>query len=84
VTSLSEGDSSITVADPGTGTVTFTLDGTVRWLSTGNIIRPNANNTVSLGTASYQWAEVNAVSININGVPAASTDDAVSMAIALG
>ena len=84
VTSLTEGDSSIAVADSGTGTVTFTLDGTVRWLATGNTIRPNANNTVSLGTSVYQWAEVNAVSININGVPAASTDDAVSLAIALG
>lgn len=84
VVSLAEGDSSVTVADVGTGTVTFTLDGTARWLSTGNTIRPNANNTVSLGTASYQWANVNAVAININGVPAASTDDATALAIALG
>jgi hypothetical protein len=84
VVSLAEGDSSVTVADSGTGTVTFTLDGTARWLSTGNTIRPNANNTVSLGTASYQWANVNAVAININGVSAASTDDATALAIALG
>ena len=84
VSSLAEGNTSVSIADTGTGTLTVTLDGTVRWLATGNTIRPNANNTVSLGTASYQWAEVNAVNININGVPAASTDDAVSMAIALG
>ena len=84
VVSLAEGDSSVTVADSGTGTITFTLDGTARWLSTGNTIRPNSNNAVSLGTASYQWANVNAVAININGVPAASTDDATALAIALG
>ena len=84
VVSLAEGDSSVTVADSGTGTVTFTLDGSARWLSTGNTIRPNSNNAVSLGTASYQWANVNAVAININGVPAASTDDATALAIALG
>lgn len=84
VVSLAEGDSSLTVADVGTGQLTMTLDGTVRWLATGNTIRPNANNTVSLGTASYQWANVNAVAININGVPAASTDDATALAIALG
>lgn len=84
VTSLAEGDSSLVLSDSGTGTVTFTLDGTARWLTTGNIIRPNANNTISLGTASFQWADVNAVAININGVPAASTDDATALAIALG
>jgi hypothetical protein len=84
VVSLAEGDSSVTVADSGTGVITFTLDGTARWLTTGNTIRPNSNNTVSLGTASYQWANVNAVAININGVSAATSDDATALAIALG
>jgi hypothetical protein len=84
VTALTEGDSEVSVSDTGTGTISFKLDGTIRWITTGNTIRPNANNTVSLGTASYQWANVNAVAININGVSAATTDDATALAIALG